>query len=200
MTLSMRQHYRHGGSFGLSEHHPQDSAVCAAACHTPRVAHRGKRRLMHVSAWQSSVSHQAACHQHSPQRCMHMLTGSLQQLPCYARGLSSIHHFQAGSDCLVSRGIGRSARSMPARMQTSSAAGISSTSTATLTQAALQQADLSQLEGKLKIIGEASKFLERIGTDWHSQVKSQLCVAQAPSPRLVVHRIRAQPLHIRHAC
>ena len=43
---------------------------------------------------------------------------------------------------------------MRAAMQASSSAGLSSAATATVTQAALQQADLSQLEGKLKIIGE----------------------------------------------
>lgn len=42
---------------------------------------------------------------------------------------------------------------MRAAMQASSTTGFSSTATPTLTQAALQQADLSQLEGKLKIIG-----------------------------------------------
>ena len=85
---------------------------------------------------------------------MHVLGGSLQHLSCYARGLSSIQQLQPGSGCLEFRDRGRSVRVMPAQMQAASAAGVSSTATATVTQAALQQADLSQLEGKLKIIGE----------------------------------------------
>lgn len=77
-----------------------------------------------------------------------------QQLKSQSSGLGSLSQFQLGSHSLRSTALGRPPRAMRAAMQASSSTGISSTAMPTLTQAALQQADLSQLEGKLKIIGQ----------------------------------------------
>ncbi len=152
MTLLPTQQHRLVSSFRPREHCSQTpyhaSVITRSHCQYPRLGSGLS------SACPPSLSQPVAFVPARPQQCMHRLA-RLQQASYCPGALSSMHQLQAGTACFGHRCMGRSGRVVLAQMQTSSAAGISSTSTATLTQAALQQADLSQLEGKLKIIGEA---------------------------------------------